>query len=798
LMSSTGSIVTRNPGWRVPMKKTVRLFLIVLFFLASQSAPAGEEDFGKKALATIHKIASVDFQGRKTGTPGGVKIENYLAREFERIGLLPWKGSYLQKFTFFGYNLLPGCALDLLTEGGPRLSFAYNKDFYYYPGSANGDITAEVVFAGYGLHEPGQGYDDYHGIDVKDKIVLAMEGLPPGDPAKYGAKASWPGTKAKVAQIMGAVALLLYSDPGQLAYFPPYKVWGIRQEDLLEDFIVAGIHGTLLDRILEGSGEFAVDLKRRIDRSGRPSSFKTGKTLGLKCRASIQEKCEGANVLGIIPGTDPVLKDEFVSIGGHIDSGGTDPDGAIFFGAEDDASGTSVVLEIAERLATESFKPLRTILFAGWGAEEQGGWGSRYFVDHPIFPLDKNAFNFCVDNVGWGDGEFFLFSANNFPEEFAIVKEAVDRDLMKSFVPRGLGGSDSYIFQARGIPALFAHTTQSQSYNHRPMDTPELINPLALKNVTKFMYQALKGVASYRGALINPDRYSLFLHRYSAVADSREDLIDLGSESPEKAFEAAAAKYQLLRVNGIDLCGQDVPSSTFKETVLKIRSFEDSLKKVAPSIAVLEKASQLQEIEEGGGFLVALRIFGLRSFDADLACLEVLHRLGVRILCLDLSSSGSPEFRTLFNGRSELSAWGRLLLKKSEDFGLVLELLDPGQEALDRILAVKAKPVLITTSHDHVGLARKAVRPALREKVYLRIPLDAGSADISGELHNTLTGLHDIEATRFSVLDPFSYTSAGQLKTLTVALARDRYTETAIQGILGENLIRLFSADLKD
>jgi len=780
------------------VRKIAVLLLVFCSCALLPLASAKEENFGEKALATIKIIASADYQGRKTGTPGGLKIEQYLAEKFKQCGLTPWKGSYLQKFTFLSYNLLPGCALELVKEGRPSLSFVYNRDFYFLTGSANSELTAEVVFVGYGIHAPEKGYDDYKGIDVKNKIVMAMEGLPPGDPEKYGERASWSSAKAKVAQTMGASALLLYNDPSQLAYFPPYKVWGIYKGDVLNDFAVAEINFTLLDSIMEETGQFAVDLKRRIDESGKPASFKTGKTLRLRCRASIDEKCEGANVLGLIPGTDPELKNELVSIGGHMDGGGMDPDGAIFYGAEDNASGASIVLEIAERLAKENFKPLRTLLFAAWGAEEQGAFGSQYFVDNPIFPLDKNAFNFCVDNVGWGDGQFWLFSANNFPEEFEVVKAGVDRDLLKHFIPKGLGGSDSYFFQAKGIPVLFAHTTQSQMYNHRPLDRAELINPLALRNVAKFMYQAMKAVASSRGNFINPDRYPLFIHRYSAVADSQEDLMNPGAESPEKEIEKAKAKYQTLRLNGIDLCGQNIPSPNFKETALNIKSFLDSIKKVNTSIAVMEKASQLREIEEGLNFLVALRISGLRSFDSDLACLEMLRGLGARILSLDLSSKQSPDFRALFNERSELSGLGKLLFKKSEELGLVLELLDPGPEILDRVLAVKSKPVLVTARPADIPLIQKVAHSLNRERAYFSLPIDVETDNFVSEINRKLKIFRDLDYANFCVLDPSPYSSSGKLKNLTIALYREKYSEEAIKNFLGENFIRLLTLNIKN
>ncbi len=136
------------------MKKLT--FLPLAIFLLSLAYPglAQEEKFGEKALISIQTLASPDFQGRKTGTSSGVKTENYLAAKFREFGLIPWQGSYFQKFSFPCYSLLPGSSLELVGEDRPPLPFDYNRDFYFYAGSGDIDVTAEVVFVGYGIHAP--------------------------------------------------------------------------------------------------------------------------------------------------------------------------------------------------------------------------------------------------------------------------------------------------------------------------------------------------------------------------------------------------------------------------------------------------------------------------------------------------------------------------------------------------------------------------------------------------------------------------------------------------------------------
>ena len=170
-----------------------------------------------------------------------------------------------------------------------------------------------------------------------------------------------------------------------------------------------------------------------------------------EARVSFDQKRVGHNVLGRLPGVDPGLRQEVVIVGAHYDGGGVDPDGTVYPGAEDNASGTATLLALADAL--KGFQPKRTILFAAWGAEEQGAWGSRAFVEsNPS--LDRIAATITLDNVGVGDGRFRVYGARNFPDEYRPIAESMDAALATSFTPRGAGGSDGYTFQVRGRALL--------------------------------------------------------------------------------------------------------------------------------------------------------------------------------------------------------------------------------------------------------------------------------------------------------------------------------------------------------
>jgi hypothetical protein len=225
---------------------------------------------------------------------------------------------------------------------------------------------------------------------------------------------------------------------------------------------------------------------------------------------------QGANVLGSLTGRDAALRDEVVIVGAHFDGGGVDPDGTVYPGAEDNVSGTSVVLALARALAAAP-RGARTVVLAAWGAEEQGGWGSRHFVNsHP--DLTRIAANFTLDNVGVGDGKFRLFGATNFPEEWAFIAGGIPGDLREHFNRRGAGGSDAWSFQIRGIPSFFAHADAPQPYVHTPDDKPETLARVSLDHVGRFMAAAVLTAANAPASFVNHRRLDRYLARHGFVA----------------------------------------------------------------------------------------------------------------------------------------------------------------------------------------------------------------------------------------------------------------------------------------
>jgi hypothetical protein len=254
----------------------------------------------------------------------------------------------------------------------------------------------------------------------------------------------------------------------------------------------------VIDDIFKSTGLSLESVKDKIDSTLNPCSFHTSKKLELIAETRVDAERQAANVIGKIPGTDPNLKDEVVIISGHYDGGGVDPDGVIYNGANDNASGIGVLLEIARVMMENKVKPLRSILFIGWGAEEQGGYGSKHFVEYPVVPLEKIASVFVLDCVGLGEGKFWLFGAKHFSNLFLQIKKNIPSNLLIGIHPREEAGSDQYFFQQKEVPSFFAHNICDKSFNHTPYDNTEILNPEALKKVAELIYESALYVANKR------------------------------------------------------------------------------------------------------------------------------------------------------------------------------------------------------------------------------------------------------------------------------------------------------------
>ena len=435
---------------------------------------------GQRALDDIKVLASPAFEGRLAGDTGQYMAAEYIADQFAEYGILPAgdDGTYYQTFTYPFWHAYPPVEL-----ASPSTTWTYGTDYviFSYSGSVNVADT-EVIFAGYGLTMPASfNYDDYVAIDVTGKIVLVFRHGPNDD---YSWNVAAPdmcpspliafnfGCKAWNAYNHGAVGMILVND---YLHGP-----ALGSGTLTANGYVATFGAIWADRtsVAESLLPNLQALQNLIDSTLTPASTSTGKTVSMTVTTDFDPARDTMNVLGVIPGTDSSLKDEVVIVSAHYDHLGVGPVGEIYYGADDDASGTACMLEIARVMGSVglSVRPKRTILFAAWTAEEEGLIGSYYYVGNPKYPLENTVAVIQLDMVGIGTLGLNVYEGIQFPELYSIVENAGNVVGVPTY-PMGVStGTDSYPFYLAGVEAIFFQTTGLHPYFHTPQDAAATIS----------------------------------------------------------------------------------------------------------------------------------------------------------------------------------------------------------------------------------------------------------------------------------------------------------------------------------
>jgi hypothetical protein len=435
---------------------------------------------------TVNDLAGDRFEGRRAGTQGAELASEYIASYFSSIGLQPagMNGAYRTKFALPLWQLLEMPSLALLgSSRNVSRVFAYRRDFFVVPGSGGGDYSAEVLFGGYGITAGSLGYDDYSDISAHGKIVLAIAGTPASDRFNQG-DYGLTSRKAENALKHGAMGLILIdspadSDPHYIERWrcsTPGCCWTIYQ-----GLTILGGTVELANTLLKHTG-FAVDsLQRSINQAVMPKSIALGIQLHVSVQASYTAHADAYNVLGFIPGSDPG-SEKVVIIGAHYDHWGKDVNGAIFRGADDNASGVAVMMEIA-RVFSAGAKPRWSVLFAAWSGEEEGEYGSYAYVDHPYFSLARTIAYLNLDMVGVGKPLLFE-SSEAYTALHAVTTDSAEQLGITIRVQEYSGGSDYAAFKEKGVPNLMFIYWPYEEY-HTPNDTADHISRANLLETAK-------------------------------------------------------------------------------------------------------------------------------------------------------------------------------------------------------------------------------------------------------------------------------------------------------------------------
>ena len=456
----------------------------------NSSSPEFAAITAKNLMAEIKALSSDEFEGRAPGTRGEELAINYVADQYKKAGLGPGNpdGSYFQKVPLVGITASKDRDLVFKTaSNSSRLKFGDDYVAWTERVRPETSIDSDLVFVGYGVVAPEYNWDDYKDVDVRGKVLVMLVNDPPVpdsknpaelDPKMFGGKAmTYYGRwtyKYEIAAEKGAAGALIVHETGPAGY--PWDVvrgsWSVEQfnleskDDNMSKVAIEGwITGTRAQELFNAVGKDLDQLKRAaVRRDFKPVD------LGARAQLSLEYKIrriESHNVVGKLAGSDPKLKDEYVIYTAHWDHLGVGLPNAkgdkIYNGAQDNASGTAGLIEIARGFKALPRPPRRSILFLAVTAEEKGLLGSRYYAENPIYPLAKTVADINMDvlNVYGATRDVTVIGLGNSSLDEVLRRAATERGRTLRPDPRPEVGSfyrsDHFSFAKQGVPALDTH-----------------------------------------------------------------------------------------------------------------------------------------------------------------------------------------------------------------------------------------------------------------------------------------------------------------------------------------------------
>ncbi|OFX89998.1 MAG: hypothetical protein A2W99_08430 [Bacteroidetes bacterium GWF2_33_16] len=533
------------------MKNFYLFIVFFLFFtLLSNSAKAQEtaiqnglDAINKKAIeAQLEFLSSNWMEGRATGEKGEFIAADYLASMLQFMGIDPagdkefsqptraqrWAGVRPQEYNTYFQNIpmikyIENNSQISLLINNSELTFQKNIDYSISSYSNNISYTAAVVFVGYGFTDEKSGYDDYRGIDIKNKIIIRLSGYPGSKDidsegykrfsGSYGNDYMLERNKNKKAMDNGALAVIaiadqeetknwaINKDANQLALnekpFP--KIYNqsleIKTDSIKNELMQIWANPTMINKLLENTGINITRFEKKVASTLKPES-KIVKDAKLKISINnTTELINTRNVLGVIEGEN---KDEIIVIGGHYDHLGTN-DGFVWNGADDNASGTVGVWMLAKAFAASGVKPRKTIVFAAWTGEERGLLGSKYFTDKPYGgKIDQVKLYVNYDMISKDSpndslkNQARLVYTKSFEKfETMSAKNITDYNLNLKMIYRPSenprGGSDHSSFSAKNVPIMYFMAGFPADY-HTPTDETDDINWNKMVDIIKLTF----------------------------------------------------------------------------------------------------------------------------------------------------------------------------------------------------------------------------------------------------------------------------------------------------------------------
>lgn len=509
----------------------------------------------------VKYLSSDALEGRRTGTKGATEAARYIASEFLKLGLKPVAKTASQKRSESRYlQSFPYVASVSLGKGN-RFLFSHRataespvaielagSDWLPLGFSGSAKVEGGVVFVGYGIAASELNHNDYANANATGKIAIALQGTPDGaNPhgqfIRYE-NVRWKAVAAKNAGAKGLIVIAREAD------FKDDRLAKLAYDNMEGDagLPVIVISRAAADRLLKTSGVSLSELEQS------PASRALNGEISLTTDV-VRNEVADYNVIGMLEGADPLLKNEVIIVGAHYDHLGRGGEGSlapnsgdIHHGADDNASGTAGVLELARLFTAQKPKPKRTILFMAFGGEEEGLLGSSYYVNHPLLPLANTVAMINMDMIGrMKDRRLVIGGVGTAKEWRDIMAADADKSFQLTLNEDGFGPSDHSSFYAKQVPVLFFWTGTHNDY-HKPSDTFEKINyedeALILKMVARIVNQldAADKRLTYTTAKSDPaprtGGFRVYLGTIPNYADSNDGLLIDGVRDDSPAAKA--------------------------------------------------------------------------------------------------------------------------------------------------------------------------------------------------------------------------------------------------------------------
>lgn len=520
--------------------KTNCLFILTALTLSLPS-------FGQKAAlksiqkdnlrATMTFFSSDEMLGRETGTPANDLAALYIKTNIMRLGLkpIPETGDYFQMIPFVSKKIDPKeSGLQLIGKNGEPGYATDSVVLFEFP-SETMEFNTHVVFAGYAHTDTVTGYNDLGDIDMKDKIVFLMTRNPDlvkADEGKSILQMDVEGPKLEKVMQQNPKAVFLVYDP-ENRYIDPYEsgishLISSERVSLKNDslpasaFQIGFLTQHAADMLLQTTGSSLRQMQDSISATGKPVSLEIPDIIATLKTTIANREFTGKNVIGLIEGSDPVLKNECIVYSAHFDHIGINDKGEINNGADDDASGSMALIEIARAYMKLKKKPLRTIVFAWVTGEEKGLLGSRFYTDHPVIAMENTLVDINLDMIGRSKnssdtgtfegfdltvtqpGEVLVYSPHESLQVFKMLDEAAQQTGVK-VIDMGnnlqLGTSDHASFIEKGVPGLL-FISGIHADLHSPGDDADKIDYDKMEHISRMAFLLGFRIANRRERII--------------------------------------------------------------------------------------------------------------------------------------------------------------------------------------------------------------------------------------------------------------------------------------------------------